>query len=129
MFQATTGHTDEMVQDDKEPLVSRPAYRTPTQILARPKEKEETKKKEIKKVNEKDRRRSQSPSPCIPVENIHKTEDEDQDRTNMLFEQDRARISVNEVIRDRSVPLHRPYSCQSDGCGLEMGCPRKGTMS
>ena len=33
----------------------------------------------------------------------------------MLFEQDRERISVNEVICDRAGPLHRPYSCHSDG--------------
>ena len=86
-FKATTDLTDEMIQEDTEPLVSRPSYRTPTQILNRPEEKEETKINEIKRVNGEVRRRSQLPSPCMPVKKIHKTADDDQDLTNVLFEQ------------------------------------------
>ena len=43
----------------------------------------------------------------------------------MLFEQDRERISVNEVIRDRDVPLHKPYSCQSDELWARDGVSQK----
>ena len=56
---------------------------------------------------------------------IHKTKDEDEDRTNMLFEQDRRKILFNEVIRDRDVPLHRPYSCHSDGLKARDGVSKK----
>ena len=124
-FKATIDQTDEMIQEHTKPLVRLSGYKTPTRILARLKEKEETKEKEIKMVNEEDRRRSQSPTPCMPVEKIHKTEDEDRDRTNMLFEKDRERILVNEVIRDRTARLHRPYSCQSDELWARDGVSQK----
>ena len=43
----------------------------------------------------------------------------------MLFEEDRESIPVNEVIRDRAGPLHRSYSCQSDGLFAQDGVSQK----
>ena len=105
-----------MIQDHIGYLVDQRIRKTPTQILDRPRDRDNK-----KRIDEQSRERSPLSSPAAPIKGIHKIEDDEsvQYLPGMRFEQDRRQSGSSSGRRKLVLDIERTAISQK-GCGIEI---------